>query len=1806
MKYLLFFLCTSITSTLSASWDEYFPKSEIVYKNVNVLSGQLTLNFQDLVVMGARPLTLVRSYSSSGFDTNLDNTDVLLAILRGGWAVQGGWSFYPHTDMYIKYNAKAVQDHCLEIVLPEPSGGAIRYQIERSLGGNRFLMKPDSKTHAPLPGSRELSARTDPRNNRLEIDIRNLEGIVHLPDGGKRFYKGYSPVLKDNLLGHRFFFLTEEESPSGYRTIYEYHDNEDHLLKRVYTTDASGNRCYAAIEFEKPSSESKTFRAKGLENQSIEYQFAHLDERYYLTHAISNFSLPEFFNPTPARKKKGFRVDRIEIGGSRELGVNYYTPGSIKEERKLLKDPNKAPFYLDKVSDILGPIGQDGSHQLIAHFEYKNGRTVVRNSLNRITEYDFCDGHLHAIRFFDDGGRPYSSERFSWRDGRLSCKALIDEKTDSALFARAFSYDQIGNVTEESLWGNLTGTQEKPIELDERGSPKSGEVYRKRYTYLSQFNVPIREEEDNGLVRILQYKPNTDLLEARYTCDGPKILLRDFFIYDDANLLVGEIVDDGESLDRNNLLSVTRRIRKEYILDPTTYLPIEIRETFWDAEKGMERPLGKRRFKYSESRQVISEEVFDAEWVSRYTLETGYDAAGRVIRKTDPFGHESLYGFDSRGRLSSVTEAGSPLHKKVHYDGASRQSYTEEFDPENNRRASAIFYDTEGNVSKNIDAFGNPTTFVLDSFGRAIETQFPETLDEKGNSYIPSIRSGYNLQGDLISVSDARGRITKTSYNTYRKPTCITYPDGSQLRHEYALNGTLAKTIQPDGSEERYTYDVFQRQTAKRIYSSNGTLLSQETWVRKGDTLLSYTDSRGLTTRYHYDGAGRKVVEETQGQIVRFTYDSLGYIATIANEAIGLTQVFLRDVAGKILEQWNEQPDGTRENHFRYEYDKYQRKIAVHREKALDLVWYDYRGRVVKHVDPLEQVTQIAYNENFQNTLGQSVLQKTVTDALGLITIETSDALGHLVCTERRDSALLSREEFFYDVSGDKVRAVTTVFLKDKPVREIVSTYAYDPRRNLIESVESGKKKTTFLFDTKNRLVMKHKPDETAIRYSYDGLDRITEMRSSDGSIHFTFIYDTGPDPTEIHDLIGNTSVQRSYDIRGKLLSDQALRFEYDLIGRRTKTDLPDGSSISYTYFGSHLQSVERHSPNGSYKHTYTSFDANGHVGQEEMIYSLGSITTQRDLLERPIEQTSPQFQIQARYDEIGRLEWVQSSFWGENKYQYDGLSQLTSEKNREYLFDSIGNPAADGYEVDDLNQLLKTPTHNLEYDSNGNPHHRTEKEGSPTQYRFDALDRLIEIAQPERIVRYRYDGLSRLSSKETLIHRDSWQSETIYYMHDGQSEIGTYDKDGHIQQLKVLGLGIQDDIGATVAIEINGVPYAPLHDFCGNIIAILSTSNEVVEKYDLTAFGEEKDFQHLNPWRFSSKRSDENLVYFGKRFYDPSLQRWLSADPAGFIDGPNLYAYVWNSPTNRLDSLGLSSNGFQPSDFPFPSLSIPDVPSLPALHPDIYVGQKVGIDCIMIGSSSFSFAFSPENMTSFNAHLRSVFSHTDWTELQGKDQSPTIVTSVWINGIQVRKGELFGFAEIVHAALGHACPVLGVYNASRSLPSDLQRISVESGTPRVDTVSVVGLRQILLEAMDYFSSVCPNFRIFLGGHSEGGLIIYNAIFGMDDTHKAMAMKHLIIRTYGTVQFIPKDFGADVWNTCSERDSAASGARKMLTGSKAEGCNVAFVPCISSWSERTWYGGPDHNALGPTYQKALWDDLKVVGGEYEFIYSKNR
>jgi RHS repeat-associated protein len=64
------------------------------------------------------------------------------------------------------------------------------------------------------------------------------------------------------------------------------------------------------------------------------------------------------------------------------------------------------------------------------------------------------------------------------------------------------------------------------------------------------------------------------------------------------------------------------------------------------------------------------------------------------------------------------------------------------------------------------------------------------------------------------------------------------------------------------------------------------------------------------------------------------------------------------------------------------------------------------------------------------------------------------------------------------------------------------------------------------------------------------------------------------------------------------------------------------------------------------------------------------------------------------------------------------------------------------------------------------------------------------------------------------------------------------------------------------------------------------------------------------NRYWFSSKEyiNQANIYYYGFRFYEPNLSRWLNRDPIGEVGGINLYEFVRNRPVNGIDPFGLTT----------------------------------------------------------------------------------------------------------------------------------------------------------------------------------------------------------------------------------------------------------------------------------------------------------
>jgi RHS repeat-associated protein len=71
--------------------------------------------------------------------------------------------------------------------------------------------------------------------------------------------------------------------------------------------------------------------------------------------------------------------------------------------------------------------------------------------------------------------------------------------------------------------------------------------------------------------------------------------------------------------------------------------------------------------------------------------------------------------------------------------------------------------------------------------------------------------------------------------------------------------------------------------------------------------------------------------------------------------------------------------------------------------------------------------------------------------------------------------------------------------------------------------------------------------------------------------------------------------------------------------------------------------------------------------------------------------------------------------------------------------------------------------------------------------------------------------------------------------------------------------------------------------------------------------------------YRYTGMERDEEtgMAYHGARYYLPWLGRWLSSDPAGIVDGTNLYIYSENNPQQKIDPGGTQALDYDdPGDY--------------------------------------------------------------------------------------------------------------------------------------------------------------------------------------------------------------------------------------------------------------------------------------------------
>lgn len=1116
-----------------------------------------------------------------------------------------------------------------------------------------------------------------------------------------------------------------------------------------------------------------------------------------------------------------------------------------------------------KVRAQLAPVGPQGELCEISRYEYQDRATMAYNAEGHLTIYR-CDEdrHLVALETYQSGSL-YSVDRFSWNieTGNLMRRAREDAE------------GRIAQITEYEY-----DARQNPI-LERVGDGITWRTIERTYSE-DGFNLKLSEKVGNRLTRF-RYFPNTDLLISELVCDGERICKRTFHSYDDCAVCIRTVIDDGHSEDPLDLSQVTYRTVKE--VKPRQQLPC-----FGLPEVVEEKGAGKVIYSYTPFGKVLQEEHYDAEGVYRYAIENRYDDQEQLISKTDPLGHLTTFAYDANHNLISISGPREGQRKEIVYDPANRPIRITDRQSDGTLLIIENRYDRLGQVVEKVNASGHRTTFAYDALGRVIAVTHPDGAIE---------RKEYDVLGNVVKEIDAEGYETRKSYNCFGQLLSAHYPDGSSEHFTYNPTGTIHSHTDKNGTTTLYTYDLFDHV----IRAENPFKVTIATW--SPFCKLSEIDG-DVEVLYTYDLLGRKIGERRSTLQRAYTYDAGGHERSVREGEIETIQEY--DLCDRVIKKRVEY-QGVVQTEVSYGYDEAGNCTQVTGLGTTHTLFNTY-GKPVWIQDALGYVTEVTYTY-------AGGLTKISRSPNGLETVQIHDSRDRekILLKRDREGRVIQQEETTYDLRGNRVAWTHLFFSGTTQLDSVTHRWTYGPCNRLESFLEGGKRETRYFYDAHGRLETIRKPNGSELRHEYDGLGRLARFYSTDFDYRYT--YDEQNRVKRVYDAVKKLSTLREYDSLGNVLREHlanglVLMSRYDERGKRTALTLPDGSKIAYTYAGDWLQSVSRR----VYTHSYER-------NIEGAVVRSGDVRLTRDLLGRIVLLRSPGITEELQYDTVGNL--VSNDFRDalgsvEERYVYDDLDQLIEERDHSYLFDSLHNRLEKDslkYKVDGLCQVQHDGKRAYAYDACGNL-----ISDGVRKYFYDSQDRLIRVEQGGRKVEYDYDPFHR-----RLSHRE--KSDTVRYLWDGDDEIGAVDERVRIFQLRVLGEGLGAEIGAATFYELDGRGYIPIHNHRGCVISLHDLpTRRCMETYRYTAFGEELTSGRLSPWRFSSKRVDEEtgFIFFGRRYYNASLGRWITHDPQGFEDGPNLYAYVHNCPLTKWDLYGLYAWYDRPDFLSFPGVSYP------------------------------------------------------------------------------------------------------------------------------------------------------------------------------------------------------------------------------------------------------------------------------------------
>ncbi|MEV1008513.1 DUF6531 domain-containing protein [Streptomyces sp. NPDC049881] len=448
--------------------------------------------------------------------------------------------------------------------------------------------------------------------------------------------------------------------------------------------------------------------------------------------------------------------------------------------------------------------------------------------------------------------------------------------------------------------------------------------------------------------------------------------------------------------------------------------------------------------------------------------------------------------------------------------------------------------------------------------------------------------------------------------------------------------------------------------------------------------------------------------------------------------------------------------------------------------------------------------------------------------------------------------------------TGSRITALT---LLSHPERPTLVRYGYDATGRLTEVVNSSGTPLRLSYDARHRLTGWEDRNGVAYRFTYDDADRCVAGAGADGTLAYTFTYDTdgasGTRITTVTDSLGNRTVHRfddclqlvaetdplghtvrqEWDRRDRLVSrtdasGQTLRLTYDDAGRPTAVHHPDGS-VSTTRYDEAGNPVESTAPDGTAwrqewderGNCISVTDPTGAVTAFEHD-STGALTRlvdptgveQRftnDALGHPVTATDPLGHLtRFTYDAFGNPATATDPLGGTTRWTWTPEGLLTSRttpdgSGEHWTYDGEGNRLT---HTDALGRVTRWTWTGFDQ-----PASRTTPDGTCHTFAYDTELRLVRVTDPQgRTWDYAYDGAGR------LISETDFDGRTVTYGYDPVGRL--------LSRTNPLGQSVEfsyDALGRQISKSVDGAVTRYTHDALGRLLRAESPDVTLTLTYD-------------------------------------------------------------------------------------------------------------------------------------------------------------------------------------------------------------------------------------------------------------------------------------------------------------------------------------------------------------------------------------